>query len=51
MPAVVVDAEDGHVRLGLAGEVALEMGARLVAAGTLTADYLASTVRELIPGS
>jgi magnesium chelatase subunit D len=51
VPAVVVDAENGHVRLGLAGEVALEMGARLVTAGELTADRLASTVRGLLPGS
>ena len=49
VPAVVVDAEDGHLRLGLAGTVAREMGARLVTAGALTADGLASTVRGSLP--
>jgi magnesium chelatase subunit D len=50
VPAVVIDAEDGHLRLGLAGAVAREMGARLVPAGALTADGLASAVRGLLPG-
>ncbi len=49
VPAVVIDAEDGTLRLGLAGAVAREMGARLVTAGALTADGLASTVRGLLP--
>jgi magnesium chelatase subunit D len=49
VPAVVVDAEDGHLRLGLAGAVAREMGARLVPAGALTADGLAAAVRGLLP--
>ena len=46
VPAVVIDAEGGSLRLGLAGEVARAMGARLVTASELTADRLATSVRD-----
>ncbi len=49
VPSVVVDAEDGHLRLGLAATLAREMGARLVPATALTADGLAATVRGFLP--
>jgi magnesium chelatase subunit D len=38
VPAVVVDAEDGHTRLGLAAELAEVMGARYLTLAQLTAD-------------
>jgi magnesium chelatase subunit D len=43
--AVVVDAEDGDIRLGLAGVVADTMGARYVAVGEMTGDEIAQVVR------
>jgi magnesium chelatase subunit D len=46
VPAVVVDAEDGHIRLGLAAELADAMGARYL---TL-ADLSAGAVRAFLPG-
>ncbi|MGI8810191.1 MAG: ATP-binding protein [Acidimicrobiales bacterium] len=46
VPAVVVDAEDGHTRLGLAVELAEAMGARYL---TL-AQFTAATVRQLTEG-
>jgi len=46
VPAVVVDAEGGAVRLGLGESLARSMGARLVSVGELTADALAATIRE-----
>ena len=46
IPAVVVDAEDGHTRLGLAAELAEAMGARYLTLPQLSA----GTVRRLAPG-
>ncbi len=46
VPAVVVDAEDGHTRLGLAAELAEAMGARYLTLPQLTA----ATVRQLTEG-
>jgi len=46
VPAVVVDAEDGHTRLGLAAELAEAMGARYLTLPQLTA----ATVRQLTGG-
>ena len=46
IPAVVVDAEDGHTRLGLAAELAQVMGARYLTLPQLSA----ATVRSLAPG-
>ncbi len=46
VPAVVVDAEDGHTRLGLAAELAAAMGARYLTLPELTA----ATVRQLTDG-
>jgi magnesium chelatase subunit D len=43
VPAVVVDAEDGHTRLGLAAELAEAMGARYLTLPQLTA----ASVRQL----
>jgi magnesium chelatase subunit D len=43
VPAVVVDAEDGHARLGLAAELAQAMGARYLTLAQLTA----ASVRQL----
>lgn len=45
VPAVVVDAEDGHVRLGLAAELAEAMGARYLTLPQLSA----GSVRALLP--
>lgn len=44
--AVVVDAEDGPTRLGLAGTLAAAMGARLVPAAELSGDAIAEAVRQ-----
>ncbi|MHB8438416.1 MAG: ATP-binding protein [Acidimicrobiales bacterium] len=46
VPAVVVDVEDGAVRLDLAGELALLMGARHMALPELSASALARAVHE-----
>jgi len=46
VPAVVVDAEDGHTRLGLAAELADAMGARYLTLPQLTAP----TVRQFTEG-
>jgi magnesium chelatase subunit D len=46
VPAVVVDAEDGHARLGLAAELAGAMGARYLTLRQLSA----ATVRQLTDG-
>ncbi len=46
VPAVVVDAEDGHTRLGLAVELAGAMGARYLTLRQLSA----ATVRQLTDG-
>ena len=46
VPAVVVDAEDGHTRLGLAVELAEAMGARYLTLPQLSA----ATVRQLTEG-
>ena len=45
IPAVVVDVEDGSTRLGLAGEIAQAMGARLLTVGELTGPALVAAVR------
>jgi magnesium chelatase subunit D len=45
VPAVVVDAEDGNVRLGLAAELAQAMGARYLTLPQLSA----GAVRSLLP--
>jgi magnesium chelatase subunit D len=45
VPAVVVDAEDGHIRLGLAAELADAMGARYLTLSQLSA----GAVRALLP--
>jgi magnesium chelatase subunit D len=50
LPAVVVDAEDGSVRLGLARSLADAMGARYLSVAELTADGLAGAVRAALPG-
>ena len=47
--AVVVDAEDGHTRLGLARSLAETMGARYIALGELSAAALEGAVREVLP--
>ena len=44
--AVVIDAEDGPTRLGLARQVAEAMGARHLTVGQLSAGALESTIRE-----
>ncbi len=46
VPAVVVDAEDGHIRLDMARPLAEAMGARYLAVGELTAEGLAGVVRD-----
>jgi magnesium chelatase subunit D len=45
VPSVVVDAEDGPIRLGLAREIARAMGARHLPLAELTADNLRRTLR------
>ncbi|HKA93318.1 MAG TPA: VWA domain-containing protein, partial [Acidimicrobiia bacterium] len=46
--AVVVDAETGAGRLGLAADLAREMGARYLPLGELTAGALEHTLRDLV---
>ncbi len=46
--AVVVDAEDGAGRLGLAEEIAEEMGARYLRLAELSAGALEHALREVI---
>ncbi len=46
--AIVVDAEDGTSRLGLAEEIALEMGARCLRLAELSAGALESALREVM---
>jgi magnesium chelatase subunit D len=46
--AVVVDAEDGAGRLGLAGEIADEMGARYLRLAELSAGALEHALREAV---
>jgi magnesium chelatase subunit D len=48
IPAVVVDVEEGPVRLGLAGELAEAMRARLVTLEALSAGSLAGLVRASV---
>jgi magnesium chelatase subunit D len=50
VPAVVVDAEEGPGRLGLAGQVAEAMGARHLRLDELSADALAGAVRAATSG-
>jgi magnesium chelatase subunit D len=47
VPGVVVDTEDGAVRLGLAGRVAAALGAPWLRLEDLAADGLAGVVRGL----
>jgi magnesium chelatase subunit D len=47
--AVVIDAEDGPIRLGLAGELALTMGARYLTVPELSAGALDTAVRSAQP--
>ena len=49
IPAVVVDTEDGYVRLGLAASIAESMGARCIRLDDLRAETLADTVRLHAP--
>ena len=49
VPAVVVDAESGPTRLGLAAELAAAMGARHLTLDELSATALAEVVREARP--
>ena len=46
--AVVVDAEDGAGRLGLAEEIAKEMGARYLRLAELSAGALEHALREVV---
>jgi magnesium chelatase subunit D len=48
VPGVVVDTEDGHVRLGLATELAAAMQAPCLRLEELAADSLAGVVRTLV---
>lgn len=48
--SVVVDCESGSPRLGLAREVALAMGARLVAGSDLSPQWLDETIRREVAG-
>jgi magnesium chelatase subunit D len=48
MEVVVIDAEDGNQRLGLAAELAETMGGRHVALDDLSADAVEQVVREAI---
>jgi magnesium chelatase subunit D len=48
MPAVVVDAEDGHARLGLAAELAETMGARHLSVPELSSGSLDRAIRPLL---
>jgi magnesium chelatase subunit D len=50
LPAVVVDAESGPTRLGLAAELATAMGARYLTLDELSGTALAQVVREATPG-
>ncbi|HSS24295.1 MAG TPA: hypothetical protein VLL82_07805, partial [Mycobacterium sp.] len=45
--AVVVDCETSHVRLGLAGQLARQLGAPVVRLEQLHADYLTRAVRSV----
>lgn len=49
--SVVVDCESGHVRLGLAGRLAGELGATAVTLDELRADSIAGLVRDVRSGS
>ena len=51
IPSVVVDTEDGYVRLGLALPIAEAMGARYVKLEELRAENLADTVRLQMPAA
>ena len=49
IPSIVVDTEDGYVKLGLAAPIADAMGARYVKLEELRAESLADTVRLQMP--
>ena len=51
IPSVVVDTEDGYVKLGLAAPIADAMGARYIKLEELRAESLADTVRLQMPGN
>ena len=46
LPALVLDVEDGHARLGLAAQVAEAMGARYLPLTELSAGAMTSAIRE-----
>ena len=46
LPALVLDVEDGHARLGLAAQVAETMGARYLPLTELSAGAMTSAIRE-----
>jgi len=48
VPAVVVDVEEAATRLGLAAEIAVEMGAPVLSLPQLSGGDLASTIRQLV---
>ena len=50
VPALVVDAEDGAVRLGLASQLAAVMGATYLTTAHLSAEGLVTAVRGTLPG-
>ncbi|MYW30821.1 magnesium-chelatase subunit D, partial [Streptomyces sp. SID2119] len=45
--SVVVDCESGYVRLGLAGELARELGGTAVTLDELRADSIAGLVKDV----
>jgi magnesium chelatase subunit D len=51
MAAVVIDAEDGPTRLGLAATIAEAMGARCLTVPELSAGALEQAIRQAAPGS
>jgi Mg-chelatase subunit ChlD len=50
VPAVVVDAEDGHTRLGLARELATAMGAPCLSVPELSATTLGAAIQGAMRG-
>jgi magnesium chelatase subunit D len=48
LPSVVLDVEDGPLRLGLAASLAEHMGARLIPLPELSAGALTSTIRQAV---
>jgi magnesium chelatase subunit D len=50
IPSVVLDVEDGHARLGLAGPLAEAMGARHLPLSELSSTALATAIRDSVGG-